>query len=115
MFYTLWQARNNSFIPFNLNRKIARQMTYKNLTALYKSFDQLAEQDADGDILFATSYIRGFISLAACEYGSEDQQLTKALAMDISEKLHAARTELSPQDKVIVNQYWETLQSSFSA
>ena len=90
-------------------------MAYKNLTALYKSFDELAEQDADSDILFATSYIRGFISLAACEYGGEDQVLTQKLADDISEKLQAARTELSPQDKVIVNQYWESLKTSFSA
>lgn len=90
-------------------------MAYKNLTALYQSFDELAEQDADSDILFATSYIRGFISLAACEYGNEDQVLTQKLAEDISEKLHAARTELSPQDKVIVNQYWQELKTAFNA
>ena len=30
-----------------------------------KHFDQLVMNDADADILFASSYIRGFISLAA--------------------------------------------------
>lgn len=90
-------------------------MTFENLTALYQYFDDLAEQDADSDTLFATSYIRGFISLAASEYGNEGQALTTKLAEDITNKLHEARTELSPQDKVIVNQYWEELQKSFNA
>lgn len=89
-------------------------MTFENLTALYHYFDSLAEQDADSDILFATSYIRGFISLAASEYGSEEQALSLQLANDITEKLHEARTELSPQDKVIVNQYWDELKVSFN-
>lgn len=89
-------------------------MTFENLTALYQYFDDLAEQGADGDVLFATSYIRGFISLAASAYGSEEQKLTKTLADDITQKLHEARTELSPQDKSIVNEQWAQLQQAFS-
>lgn len=88
-------------------------MKFENLTALYQYFDELAEQDSDSDILFATSYIRGFISLAASEYGHEDQPLTKALAKNITAKIYEARTELSPQDKQIVNGYWEWLSALF--
>jgi hypothetical protein len=88
-------------------------MQCENLTALYQHFDDMAAAEADADALFATSYIRGFISLAACEFGDEQQALTKALARKISEQIHDARTELTPQDRAIVNQWWLQLQGLF--
>jgi len=89
-------------------------MKFENLASLYQYFDQLAEQDANSDILFASSYIRGFIGLSASNFGDEQQALSLALAEDISEQLHQARAELTPQDRAIVNQYWQELNINFS-
>lgn len=85
----------------------------KTLADLYQSFDQLAEQALDSDLLFASSYIRGFISLVASEYGDEQQPLSTALAENVTAKLYDARSELTPQDRAIVSDYWQTLQTSF--
>ncbi len=90
-------------------------MTFENLTALYHYLDEQVSQDVSADELFAGSYLRGFISLAGSEYGDESQQLTQALADNISEKLQAARTELSPQDRQIVQEYWQQLNTAFTA
>ena len=89
-------------------------MQFENLTSLYQYFDQLAEHDADADILFASSYIRGFISLAASEFGGEEQPLSSELAQRVTDNLYQARTELTPQDKMIVNDYWHTVSNSFN-
>ncbi len=89
-------------------------MHFENLTSLYQYFDQLAEQDADSDTLFASSYLRGFISLSASQFGGEEQQLSEPLAQHITEALYQARTELSPNDRQIVNEYWQALQVNFS-
>ena len=88
-------------------------MKFENLSSLYQYFDQLAEEDADADVLFASSYIRGFISLSASEFGDEQQSLSPQLAEDVSEKMDKARTELSPQDKQLVQNYWHELSKSF--
>jgi hypothetical protein len=84
------------------------------LADLYHYFDQLAEQDVDSDTLFTSSYIRGFISLAASEYGDEQQPLSNSLADAVSIQLHQSRSELSPQDRVIVSEYWQKLRGNFS-
>ncbi len=89
-------------------------MQFENITALYHYLDQQVAQDVSADELFAGSYLRGFISLAGSEYGDESQVLTRALADNISEKLQAARTELSPQDRQIVQDYWQHLQVAFN-
>jgi hypothetical protein len=89
-------------------------MQFENLTALYHYLDQQVAQDVSADELFAGSYLRGFISLAGSEYGDESQALTRVLADNISEKLQAARTELSPQDRQIVQDYWQHLQVAFN-
>lgn len=89
-------------------------MKFENLAGLYQYFDQLAEQDANSDILFASSYIRGFIGLSASKFGDEQQVLNLALAEDINDQLHQARAELTPQDRAIVNQYWHELITHFS-
>jgi hypothetical protein len=88
-------------------------MQCENLMSLYQYLDDVAEGDADSDTLFASSYIRGFISLAAGDFGDEQQALSQALADKVSAQLHQARTELSPQDRAIVNQYWHQLQGFF--
>lgn len=91
------------------------KMQFENLTALYHYLDEQVAQDVSADELFAGSYLRGFISLAGSEFGDESQALTQALADNISEKLQAARTELSPQDRQIVQDYWQQLNTAFSA
>jgi len=88
-------------------------MQFENLAGLYQYFDDLAEQDVESDILFASSYIRGFIGLAASEFGDEQQSLTLPLAENVSGKLFEARTELTPQDRVIVNGYWQSIVIAF--
>ncbi|WP_164718215.1 YfcL family protein [Colwellia sp. Arc7-635] len=90
-------------------------MQFENLTALYHYLDEQVAQDVSADELFAGSYLRGFISLAGSEFGEESQVLSKALANSISEKLQAARTELNPQDRQIVQDYWQHLQQAFNA
>ncbi|TWX66120.1 YfcL family protein [Colwellia sp. C1TZA3] len=90
-------------------------MQFENLTALYHFLDEQVTQDVSGDELFAGSYLRGFISLASSEYGDESQVLTQVLALNISEKLQVARTELTPQDRQIVQDYWQQLETAFTA
>ncbi|WP_448213361.1 YfcL family protein [Colwellia sp. MEBiC06753] len=90
-------------------------MFIENLTGLYHYFDQLAEHDADADTLFASSYIRGFIALIASDLGDESQPLSTALAKAVSAKLAEAKTELTPQDQVIVANYWQSLLPQFRA
>lgn len=90
-------------------------MQFENLTALYHYLDEQVAQDVSADELFAGSYLRGFISLAGSEFGDESQALTQVLADNITEKLQAARTELSPQDRQIVQDYWQQLNTAFSA
>ncbi|WP_286233095.1 YfcL family protein [Thalassotalea sediminis] len=89
-------------------------MKIKNLTDLYQYFDQLAEQDATSDDLFASSYIRGFISLSASEFGDESQEISSALIEHVSASMHASKKELSPDDRQIVKEYWQTLVSKIA-
>ncbi|MFB1016443.1 MAG: YfcL family protein [Alteromonadaceae bacterium] len=84
-------------------------MQFQTLAKLYQYFDNLAEQETSSDELFASSYIRGFIGLSASEFGDEQQTLSIALANTVSEKLYEARAELTPQDRVIVNEYWQEM------
>lgn len=84
-------------------------MQFQTLAKLYQYFDDLAEQETSSDELFASSYIRGFIGLSASEFGDEQQTLSIALANTVSEKLYEARAELTPQDRVIVNEYWQEM------
>jgi len=83
------------------------------LAELYQYLDDLVCQDVSSDELFASSYLRGFISLAASEFGDESQLLVQPLAEDISKRVDEAKTELTPADRVIVNNYWQQLKSYF--
>ncbi|MFD2166249.1 YfcL family protein [Thalassotalea euphylliae] len=90
-------------------------MKFENLTALYEYFDNLVMEDADADTLFASSYLRGFIALAASETGTEQQALSSSLAEKVSEQVRDAKSELSPQDQLIVHNYWQSLLPAFTA
>lgn len=82
---------------------------------LYSHFDLLAEQDdACPDELFASSYIRGFIALATAEFGDESQQISSALVDSVTTKLADAKAELTPDDRQLVNQYWQSLITQFT-
>lgn len=89
-------------------------MQLNNLAELYQHLDELVCQDVSDDELFASGYLRGFISLAGAQFGDEAQPLSVAFAEDISEKIEAARTELSPADRLIVNDYWQQLKAHFN-
>lgn len=89
-------------------------MEIKNLAELYQYLDDLVCQDVSSDDLFASSYLRGFISLAASAFGDESQLLAKTLAEDISKRVDDAKTELTPADRVIVNNYWLQLKTHFT-
>ena len=87
--------------------------SFESVAALYLYLDNLFDQDNTDDQLFASSYLRGFISISVSEFGDESQVPSKALAVSIDEKLQAARTELSPQDRQIVQDYWLALKQTF--
>lgn len=76
----------------------------------YQYLDALFDLDADSDTLFAGSYLRGFISLVATEYGDESQVISTALLEGITAKVNQAKVELSPQDYAIVMNFWLGLQ-----
>ena len=90
-------------------------MSIQTLNQLYQHFDELCLKEDNDDELFASSYIRGFIALSASQYGDETQVLTSEFANDISAKLTAARSELTPQDQQIISNYWAELKPLFAA
>ncbi len=89
-------------------------MKFNTLTELYQYLDDLVCQDVCADELFASSYLRGFISLSASDFGDESQSLTAQLAEAVSDKVQQARAELSPNDRIIVNNYWQKLKAAFT-
>jgi len=84
-------------------------MTQKKLIDLYTYFDSLFDEDDNQDLLFASSYVRGFIAVAAVEFGDDEQVLSSRLYQQVAEKIQQARTELSPQDRKIVNDFYQHL------
>jgi len=88
--------------------------TLVTLAQLYQYLDNLFEQDIDSDTLFASGYLRGFIALAATDFGDEQQMLTKQLSQAVTDKIIAAKSELSPQDSVIVSNFWLDLQEKLA-
>lgn len=77
---------------------------------LYLYLDALFELDADSDTLFAGSYLRGFISLVATDYGDENQIISSQLIKGVTAKAGQSKIELSPQDYAIVTNFWLELQ-----
>lgn len=78
---------------------------------LYQFLDGLFDQDSDSDTLFAGGYLRGISSLVATDFGDELQSLSVPLLAAITEKINQAKSELSPQDFAIVNNFWLSVQS----
>jgi len=101
-------------------------MKIETLADLYKYFDQLVDGDVEyqgegeeqltelADVLFASSYIRGFVALEAVNFGDEQQLLSVGLAQSVSDKLAEARNELTPQDQQIVGNFWHQLKRQFT-
>ncbi|WNC73495.1 YfcL family protein [Thalassotalea psychrophila] len=85
-----------------------------NLEQLFGYFDGLIELDCD-DQLFAASYLRGFIEVAAVEYGELDQLLVFPLYTKVDQQVIAAQSELSEQDQVIVSAFWQSIKPRFKA
>jgi hypothetical protein len=77
---------------------------------LYQYLDSLFDNENDSDTLFAGGYLRGFISLVATDFGDESQLISQALVTGVSEKVNQSKTELSPQDLVIVTNFWLKIQ-----
>ena len=88
-------------------------MSKMTLESLFQKLDDLVEKGASADDLFASSYIRGFIALSAGQFGGEQQSLSIELAQSVEKGLQEAKTELTPQDRVIVTNYWQTLKLNF--
>ena len=80
------------------------------LEQLYLYLDSLFEQDVDSDTLFASGYLRGLIASAATDFVEEKKPVTPALIQGVSDKIRATKSELSPQDSVIVSNFWLSLQ-----
>ncbi len=73
----------------------------------YQYLDGLFElDDTDSDTLFASGYLRGFISLVATEFGDESQTISQSLIDGVTERITQAKAELSPQDFAIVSNFW---------
>ena len=87
-------------------------MKINDLSELYHYFDTLAEQDADSDTLFASSYLRGFIALVSAQYGDESQAISSELFEAVDVELIKAKAELNPQDSAVVNNYWLKLKTN---
>ncbi len=89
--------------------------TLVTLEQLYQYLDSIFEQDVDSDTLFASGYLRGLIALSATDFGDEKQTLTIQFIATVSDRITAAKTELSPQDSVIVGNFWLNLQALFAS
>lgn len=85
----------------------------KNLNTVadvYQHLDGLFDQDIDSDTLFASGYLRGLFSSAVSQFSDEKQELSTEIIQTVTEKLANAKTELSPQDNAIVQNFWLALQ-----
>mgnify|MGYP000456266067 CR=1 FL=1 len=84
----------------------------KTINDLFDYFDTLVSDDND-DLMFASSYIRGFVTLVAGKYGDFEQRFSRELAGDIFLQMRSARSELSPADQTLVFEFWQELSSEF--
>jgi hypothetical protein len=92
------------------------RLSNKQLTSVadfYQYLDGLFElDDTDSDTLFASGYMRGFLSLVATEFGDENQLISADLIKAVTQKAMQAKAELSPQDYAIVSNFWLEIQSN---
>lgn len=100
------------------NVQNSNDISEKTLTTaaeLYQFLDDLFDQDSDSDTLFAGGYLRGIISLVATDFGDENQSLSAPLIEEVTAKINHAKSELSPQDFAIVNNFWLSIQNKIVA
>lgn len=64
---------------------------------------------ASDDELFAGGYLRGHISLSAASCEEDGLVNVADLKSRVDASLEAARTELTPADRVVVNDLWDEL------
>ncbi|MGR5067082.1 MULTISPECIES: YfcL family protein [Vibrio] len=67
-------------------------------------------ETASDDELFAGGYLRGHISLSAASCEDEGINDVTELKSRIENSLEEARSELTPADRIIVNDLWQELQ-----
>ncbi|MGY3570353.1 YfcL family protein [Vibrio sp. SCSIO 43135] len=68
-------------------------------------------QSASDDELFAGGYLRGHISLSAASCEEDGIAELDVLKQRIEQSLEDARSELTPADRIIVQDLWQELQS----
>ena len=69
-------------------------------------------QDASEDELFAGGYLRGHISLSAASCEEEGVVDLAEFKTRIQASIDEAKSELSPADRIIVNDLWTELQAA---
>ncbi len=77
---------------------------------VYQHLDSLFDKDVDSDTLFASGYLRGLFSSAVSDFSDEKQAISADIIQTVSDKLASAKTELTPQDNAIVQNFWVVLQ-----
>jgi len=97
------------------NNAINSNKTLTIVADLYQYLDNLFEQDTDSDTLFSGGYLRGLFSLVATDFGDENQKLSSELLESVTIKLSESKAELSPQDYVIVTNFWLLVQGKVTA
>lgn len=75
---------------------------------LLEAIDQTVATASD-DELFAGGYLRGHISLSAADCEAEGVQEIAEFKQRIQGSLEQARNELTPADRVIVADMWQSL------
>ncbi|MGL6258053.1 YfcL family protein [Vibrio sp. WXL103] len=75
---------------------------------LLNLIDQRIETASD-DELFAGGYLRGHISLSAADCEEQGINDIEVLKQQIENSLEAAKAELTPADRVIVQDLWHEL------
>lgn len=69
-------------------------------------------ESASDDELFAGGYLRGHISLSVAKCEEESINDIDVLKAHINESLDAAKSELTPADRIIVADLWDELQNA---
>ncbi|HCM48226.1 MAG TPA: hypothetical protein DIS98_12220 [Colwellia sp.] len=101
-------------MPSNSSKSTLSNKQLTTVADFYQYLDGLFElDDTDSDTLFASGYMRGFLSLVATEFGDENQLVSADLIKAVTQKAMQAKAELSPQDYAIVSNFWLEIQSNF--
>ena len=87
-------------------------MPQKSLTDLYHYFDSLLAQNND-DLIFASSYVRGFVAVEAVAFGDDEQVLSLALYQQLCEKIQLAESELTLADQALVKDFLQQIKLFF--